>query len=48
MPSHPLVQAKAAEELDRVVGRDTWPTAEDEMKLPYCRAIIKEVRISMT
>ncbi|KAF4602170.1 hypothetical protein EYR40_005374 [Pleurotus pulmonarius] len=43
MPSHPQVQAKAAEELDRVVGRDTWPTAEDEMKLPYCRAIIKEV-----
>ncbi|KDQ29248.1 hypothetical protein PLEOSDRAFT_1112179 [Pleurotus ostreatus PC15] len=43
MPSNLHVQAKAAEELDRVVGRDTWPTAEDEMKLPYCRAIIKEV-----
>ncbi|KAF7416426.1 hypothetical protein PC9H_002692 [Pleurotus ostreatus] len=43
MPSHPHIQAKACEELDRVVGRHAWPTASDEMKLPYCRAIIKEV-----
>ncbi|TFK73810.1 cytochrome P450 [Pluteus cervinus] len=43
LPSHPEVQAKAHEELDRVMGRDTWPTAEDEHKLPYLRAIIKEV-----
>ncbi|KAJ8495369.1 hypothetical protein ONZ45_g12903 [Pleurotus djamor] len=43
MPSNLHVQAKAAEELDRVIGRDTWPTADDEMKLPYCRAVVKEV-----
>jgi hypothetical protein len=27
-----------------VVGRDGWPSAEDEQRLPYIRAIIKEVR----
>ncbi|KAJ8519758.1 hypothetical protein ONZ45_g3336 [Pleurotus djamor] len=43
MPSHPHIAAKAHEELDRVIGRDTWPTAADESKLPYCRAILKEV-----
>ncbi|EGO26305.1 hypothetical protein SERLADRAFT_367896 [Serpula lacrymans var. lacrymans S7.9] len=43
MPSHPEIQAKAHEELDRVIGRDQWPTPEDEMRLPYVRAIIKEV-----
>lgn len=47
MPSHPHIQAKACEELDRVVGRHAWPTASDEMKLPYCRAIIKEVSIRL-
>ena len=41
--SHPEVQARAHEELDNVVGRDFWPTAEDEHRLPYIRAIIKEV-----
>ncbi|KAJ7167456.1 cytochrome P450 [Mycena filopes] len=44
LPSHPEVQARAHEELDRVIGRDTWPTAEDEDRLPYIRAIIKEVQ----
>ncbi|KAJ8507004.1 hypothetical protein ONZ45_g10573 [Pleurotus djamor] len=43
MPSHPHIAAKAVQELDQVVGRDTWPTASDESKLPYCRAILKEV-----
>ena len=43
MPSHPEVQTKAQEELDRVIGGDRWPTADDEPKLPYIRAIIKEV-----
>ncbi|KIJ41518.1 hypothetical protein M422DRAFT_60430 [Sphaerobolus stellatus SS14] len=43
MPSHPDVQARAHEELDKVVGRDRWPTAEDEQQLPYLRAIIKEL-----
>ncbi|KAI0318335.1 cytochrome P450 [Amylostereum chailletii] len=43
IPSYPDVQARAHEELDRVVGREHWPTAEDEKSLPYVRAIIKEV-----
>jgi hypothetical protein len=44
IPSHPEVQARAHEELDRVIGREHWPSAEDEIRLPYIRAIIKEVR----
>ncbi|PCH43872.1 cytochrome P450 [Wolfiporia cocos MD-104 SS10] len=43
MPSHPEIQAKAHEELDCMVGRDRLPTLNDEMRLPYVRAIIKEV-----
>ncbi|KAG6865531.1 hypothetical protein C0991_001724 [Blastosporella zonata] len=43
MPSIPEVQAKAHEELDRVIGRDRWPDIDDEQNLPYIRAIIKEV-----
>ena len=27
-----------------MIGRDNWPSAEDEQRLPYIRAIIKEVR----
>ncbi|KAJ6546664.1 cytochrome P450 [Mycena vulgaris] len=44
IPSHPEVQRRAHEELDRVIGRDSWPSAEDEARLPYIRAIIKEVQ----
>lgn len=44
IPSNPAIQIRAQEELDRVVGRDRLPTAEDEKNLPYIRAIIKEVR----
>ncbi|KAI0312784.1 cytochrome P450 [Amylostereum chailletii] len=43
VPSYPEVQARAHEELDRVVGREHWPTAEDQKNLPYIRAIIKEI-----
>ncbi|KAF9728573.1 hypothetical protein PMIN06_009450 [Paraphaeosphaeria minitans] len=43
IPAHPHVQKRAHEELDRVVGRDCLPTAEDVDSLPSCRAIIKEV-----
>ena len=42
--SHPDVQRRAHEELDKVSGRQTWPSAEDEKQLPYIRAIIKEVQ----
>ncbi|KDR71228.1 hypothetical protein GALMADRAFT_143937 [Galerina marginata CBS 339.88] len=44
IPSHPEVLVRAHEELDQVVGRDRWPTAEDEQNLPYIRAVIKEVQ----
>ncbi|KAJ3785240.1 cytochrome P450 [Lentinula aff. detonsa] len=44
IPSHPEIAHRAQEELDRVVGRDRLPTAEDEPNLPYVRAIIKEVQ----
>ncbi|KAF5379610.1 hypothetical protein D9757_009194 [Collybiopsis confluens] len=44
IPSHPEVALRAQEELDRVVGRDRLPTADDEANLPYVRAIIKEVQ----
>ncbi|PPQ84569.1 hypothetical protein CVT25_015769 [Psilocybe cyanescens] len=43
LPSHPDLCARAQEELDRVVGRDRWPTVEDEFNLPYVRAMIKEL-----
>ena len=32
----------AHEELDRVVGPDRLPTFDDEEKLPYIRAMVKE------
>ncbi|KAF8638364.1 hypothetical protein AX16_010511 [Volvariella volvacea WC 439] len=43
IPSYPHIQAKAHEELDRVVGRNRLPTVEDEKNLPFIHAIIKEV-----
>ncbi|KXN91381.1 3-hydroxyphenylacetate 6-hydroxylase [Leucoagaricus sp. SymC.cos] len=41
IPAYPHIQAKAYEELDRVVGRDRLPTVEDGKNLPYIHAIIK-------
>ena len=46
IPSSPEVQKRAHDELDEVIGRKRWPTVEDEPKLPYIRAIIKEVTLS--
>ena len=43
IPAYPQIQEKAQEELDRVVGRARLPNILDEKKLPYVRAIIKEV-----
>ncbi|KAF4616879.1 hypothetical protein D9613_008923 [Agrocybe pediades] len=43
IPAYPEIQAKAHEELDRVVGRDRLPTVDDEKNMPYIHAIIKEV-----
>ncbi|KAM5343952.1 hypothetical protein ACJ41O_012489 [Fusarium nematophilum] len=36
------VQAKAQEEIDRVIGRDRYPDWSDEDNLPYLAAIINE------
>ncbi|KAH9991551.1 cytochrome P450 [Russula vinacea] len=41
--SHSEVQTRAHAELDSVIGRDAWPSAEDKQRLPYIQAIIKEV-----
>ncbi|TVU05647.1 hypothetical protein EJB05_48816, partial [Eragrostis curvula] len=38
----PSVLTTAAEELDRVIGRDRWVTENDIPNLPYLDAIIKE------
>ena len=43
LSAYPDVQAKAHEELDRVVGNDRSPTFEDEPALPYIHAIVKEI-----
>ncbi|KAI0050046.1 cytochrome P450 [Auriscalpium vulgare] len=43
LPSHPEVQTRVHDEMDRVIGREHWPTAQDEKDLPYTRAVIKEV-----
>ena len=48
IPAYPDIQGKAQEELDRVVGRSRLPGIEDEKSLPYCHAIIKEVRTLIT
>ncbi len=43
MVLHPEVQAKAHEEIDRVVGRHRLPNFGDRDSLPYVNAIVKEV-----
>lgn len=43
IPAYPHIQRKAQEELDRVVGRSRLPDIHDEVNLPYCHAIVKEV-----
>ncbi|KZV94234.1 cytochrome P450 [Exidia glandulosa HHB12029] len=40
---HPQVQASAQDELERVVGSTRLPSYDDMEKLPYIRAIIREV-----
>lgn len=39
----PEVVYKAQAQLDAVVGRSRFPTAEDRPNLPYIEAIIREV-----
>ena len=43
MLKFPEAQTKAQEEIDRVIGTDRLPTFEDEPKLPYVAAMVKEV-----
>ncbi|KAK5998064.1 Cytochrome P450 monooxygenase virE [Cladobotryum mycophilum] len=43
MAMHPHCLKAAQEEIDLVVGRSRLPTWEDEEKLPYIRALVKEV-----
>ncbi|THU86529.1 cytochrome P450 [Dendrothele bispora CBS 962.96] len=43
MRLYPNVMRKAQAEIDAVVGRERLPTFEDREKLPYIRAIVKEV-----
>lgn len=38
----PDIMRKAAEELDRVIGRERWAEEKDAQHLPYIEAIIKE------
>ncbi|CAG8842767.1 25971_t:CDS:2, partial [Racocetra persica] len=42
LANNPKVQAKAHQELDRVVGHSRLPEVSDEPNLHYIRAIIKE------
>ena len=42
MVQNPDVQAKAHEELDRVIGRGRMPDFSDKENLPYIRAIYME------
>ncbi|CAL1399632.1 unnamed protein product [Linum trigynum] len=39
---HPKIFIRAAEELDRVVGKDRWVEENDIPNLPYINAIVKE------
>jgi cytochrome P450 len=42
MISHPNIEKKVREEIDRVVGSERMPVFEDEPNLPYLVACIKE------
>lgn len=46
MVLHPHVMHKAQAEIDAVVGRNRLPRASDRDKLPYVRALMREVRSS--
>ena len=43
MVCYPEVQAKAQEEIDRVLGAGHLPNFADEPSLPYVAAVVKEV-----
>ncbi|KIK62458.1 hypothetical protein GYMLUDRAFT_500346 [Collybiopsis luxurians FD-317 M1] len=43
MALYPEVQNRAQMEIDRVIGRDRYPTFQDRDRLPYVQAIVREV-----
>ncbi|KAA1473594.1 cytochrome P450 [Dentipellis sp. KUC8613] len=43
MVNYPLVQAKAQEEVDRIIGADRTPVVDDFEHLPYVQALVKEL-----
>ena len=42
MMTHPEVQKRAQDEIERVVGSDRLPEWEDMERLPYITAVLKE------
>lgn len=42
MITNPLVQQRAQEEIDQVIGTNRLPTLEDRTQLPYVSALVKE------
>lgn len=47
MINFPAVQKRAQEEIDRVIGGQRVPDLDDFDKLPYLKAVIKEVLIHL-
>lgn len=43
MTLFPGAQERAHEELDRVIGNSRLPDFDDELRLPYINALLKEV-----
>lgn len=43
MAVFPEVQRKAQQEIDKVIGRERFPTFEDWESLPYTEAIMREI-----
>ncbi|KXN80733.1 Cytochrome P450 2F3 [Leucoagaricus sp. SymC.cos] len=48
IPAYPHIQAKAHEELNRVVRHDRLPTVEDGKDPPYISTIIKQLSMVIT
>ena len=40
---HPIVQKRAQEDIDKVVGSDRLPSLADRPSLPYLDAVLREI-----